>query len=170
MPYTTRDEVREILARVEQGPSDIPEDTAASLPDGVIDDSIEQAESEINARLGVRYQVPFTDPAPKSVRDLATDIAAYLSDLTYRETRDYESELNPVYLRYKRAMQLLADIAKGAATLPENPPGSGGDSGGISVAGTYGGELVFNECDFQTGSGLLGSQNWPGMDPRAYYG
>ena len=37
---------------------------------------VPQAEAEVDARLGVRYTVPFS-PAPEIVRDLAVDLAYY---------------------------------------------------------------------------------------------
>jgi phage gp36-like protein len=123
--YTTVDAVRDILSRAE---SSYPA-TAASLTDEQIGTAIESAQSLIDARLAVAYRVPFADPAPKLVVRIATGLAAFDADQTYREVRDYASELNPVYLRYKEAMLLLDQLQKGSAALPDYDPPEDDDGG-----------------------------------------
>lgn len=119
MPYTTKEEVREVLSRtVMSRPG-----TAGSLVDQTIDDAIAEAQSEIDSRLGISYTVPFDDAhVPAVIHTAATAIAAYRADLTFREVRDYSSELNPVYLRFRDAIDLLDRIAAGKATLPDYVP------------------------------------------------
>jgi phage gp36-like protein len=115
--YTTKDKVRLALAR------DLGEvqGTAASLEDPQIDDAIAEAQSRVDGRLGALYLVPFTDPAPALVQTITRDLAAFLADLTYREVRDYSSNLNPVYIRYQEALGLLKEIAEGKVSLPGAP-------------------------------------------------
>lgn len=117
MPYTTKQQVRLALAR------DLTEvqGTAASLEDPQIDDAIAEAASRIDGRLGSLYLVPFADPAPDLVQTIARDLAAFLADLTFREVRDYQSQLNPVYIRYQEALTLLKEIAEGKVSLPGAP-------------------------------------------------
>lgn len=122
-PYTTRDVVRAALARTE----DSYPGTAASLSDDEIDAAIIRAGGLIDSRLGIQYVVPFTQvPLPVIVVRIAVALAAFDADQTFREVRDYSSDLNPVYLRYTEAMKLLDQLAKGTATLPDyEPPDDG---------------------------------------------
>jgi phage gp36-like protein len=119
VPYTTKEKVREVLARTSVS---LP-GTAGSLSDATIEDAIAEAQSEIDSRLGILYTVPFVDPnVPALIQTMATAISAYRADLTFREVRDYSSELNPVYLRYRDAIELLDRIGAGKATLPGYVP------------------------------------------------
>jgi phage gp36-like protein len=121
--YTDRDAVRELLAR--DGGSVSPgQGTAASLPDETFDSAIVRASARVDSMLGAVYTVPFVAPpaTPVMVVDITEAIAAYDVDRTFREVRDYQSELNPVYLRYKEAMALLGQLQKGLATLPDYVP------------------------------------------------
>lgn len=122
MPYTTREAARGVLSRaVSTYPS-----TAASLTDEQVDTAIDSAQSVIDAKLSVSYVVPFPDVSiPKLVTRIATDLSAFDLDQTFREVRDYSSELNPIYLRYKEAMSLLDQLQKGTATLPDYQPPDG---------------------------------------------
>ena len=120
VPYTTKEAVRELLSRETASQPG----TAVSLPDATIDAAILAASNKIDSLLGAVYTVPFAAPpdTPAMVVDIAKALAAYDSDLTFREVRDYSSDLNPVYLRYKEAMDLLGQLQKGLATLPDYVP------------------------------------------------
>lgn len=132
--YTTADEVRLVLTRnLEQVKGN-----AAGLEDSAIEENIESACQRINGKLSMIYKVPFTEPVPKLVRDIARDIAAFLSDLTYREIRDYESNLNPVYLRYTEALKLLEQLSKGQLVVPGDPaPTEPSEQTGLDVVAIY---------------------------------
>lgn len=123
--YASPDYLQEILARS----WGVTGDTAASLHEEVLKNAIEEAEFEIDSRLRGRYTVPF-DPVPGLIKVIATAIAAYSADLTFREVRDYSSELNPVLLRYDRAKMMLKSLASGESDLPPDVPESGDASGG----------------------------------------
>lgn len=127
--YTTTDLVQQVLSRTwgETG------DTAADLSEEVLGRAISEAQAEIDARLRGVYVVPF-NPVPELIGIIATAIAAYSADLTYREIRDYNSDLNPVLLRYNRAKMLLGQLASGELDLPpEVPPADTGVGGGVIV-------------------------------------
>lgn len=145
--YASVDDVRAVLAR---NPGQVP-NTAASLDDAAITSHITSAEAQVNGRISGRYTVPFTDAdVPKLVADITRDIAAYLCDLTFRQGTDYESDRDPVVLRYQQAQQLLGQIATGAIDLPI-PDGDGGEGGGLLVArNRYSGNL-FGLSDFGLG-------------------
>lgn len=144
--YVQVEEVRAVLAR---DPAQAP-NTAASLDVAAITSHIASAQAQVDGRIAGRYTVPFSDAAvPKLVVDITRDIAAYLCDLTFRQGLDYESDRDPVVLRYQQAQQLLGQIATGAIDLPV--PGGGGESGGLLVArNRYSGDL-FGLGDFGLG-------------------
>lgn len=142
VPYATPLQVRSL---VERGLASRP-GTASSLSDDKVLEAINSAEQTIDSRLGLAFSVPF-DPVPPLVTDIALAIAAYQLDLTFREVKDYNSDLNPVLLRYRDAIALLQDIAKGIAALPgyeappdSNPPPNPNDGG--SVVGVINPTLV----------------------------
>lgn len=114
MPYTTPDAVKRVLRGSTQ---DTDGGTAAELDDGQIELEINNAQAQIDSVLANRYKVPF-NPVPVLVESLATDIAAYLSDLNYRKSREYESDNYPIIRRYNRARELLEWLRTGVATLP----------------------------------------------------
>lgn len=133
--YTSVDEVRLVLTR----DLDQTAGNAAGLKDETIREQINSAMQRINGKLALRYKVPFGDPVPTLIRDIARDIAAFLSDLTFREIRDYNSELNPVYLRYKDAVALLDSIAKGDTIVPGDPAPDQSDQSSMLVVDSYDG-------------------------------
>lgn len=144
--YCTRDEVVDVLTR---DAAEV-EGNAGSNDDESIDKAILDAESEINSRLALKYTVPFS-PVPTLVNSIAQDIAAYLCDLNFRENRDYASELSPIYLRYKRAQEMLGRLQTGEAIIPpeggdpEEPPDTGS---GTRVAAVYSRPGLISPCDF----------------------
>lgn len=95
--------------------------TAGSLSTEQIEEAIRTAGTKIDSRLGTLFVVPFA-PVPALIVEIATALAAYDIDLTFREIRDYASELHPVLLRYKEASELLNLLAAGKAILPDYEP------------------------------------------------
>lgn len=150
--YATVDDVRGVLARDPAAPAG----TAAELSDAEITTAITSAAAQVDSRLAGRYAVPFTDPVPQLVADITRDIAAYLADLTYRQGKDYETQMDPVVLRYQQAQALLAQLAAGQADLPVAPPvvESGGVMRGFQP---YTGRM-FSSGEF--GLGVDGSGRW----------
>jgi phage gp36-like protein len=144
--YAQVDEVRTVLAR---DPSQYA-NTAASLDDAAITGHIASAQAQVDGRLSGRYTVPFpADAVPQLVVDITRDIAAYLADLTYRQGLDYETDRDPVVLRYQQAMQMLGQIAAGQIDLPVEPGTS--ETGGLLTArNRYNGDL-FGLSDFGLG-------------------
>lgn len=141
--YTTREAVRLVLAR----DLDKVSGTAASLTDEAVDNSIAESTATVNTRLGARYTVPFADPVPATVSTLTRDLAAWLCYLLFREVRDLNTELDPVYLRYKGSTQLLMDLQNGKAVLPDLPGGDPTESGTAVIAINETCDLI-NEWDF----------------------
>lgn len=109
--YLTVTDLRDLLA----GSEDLP-GTAASLSDADLTSAIEQAQAEVDARFGVRYDTPFANP-PQLVVDITGDIAAYRATLLARRGEQVQPN-EAVALRYQQAEQMLAAAAKGQLVLP----------------------------------------------------
>lgn len=140
--YATRPQVKEILRRT-AGSVD---GNASSISDEAMDESIQDASSEIDAKLATRYVTPF-DPVPELVERICVAIAAYLADLTFRENRDLETEFNPNYLRYQRAQEMLTGLMTGNLVIP--PEGVEPDPGmGTRVAASFTRGSLITSCDF----------------------
>lgn len=119
--------------------------TAGVLLDvDIIEYQIEAAQAEVDGRLAGRYKVPFDAPVPALAKALTIDVAAYLSTLTYRQSKDFSVD-DPVRLRYQRALDMLKDIAAGNIDLPVVTDPGGGDTpapvGTPSVHNPYEGDL-----------------------------
>lgn len=145
VPYTTANLVRNLISRETASRPG----TGASIDDAQINEAISAAQQKIDSVLGVVYPVPFVGEIPPLIVDAATAIAALEVDLTFRETRDYQTELNPVVLRAKRYEDLLVQIRKGDAIIPGyTPPGEAPDnpSDGGSVVGVENPCLVDLSC------------------------
>lgn len=127
MAYSTAAEVRLILVGVNSSPATDYDLTANQLSDAQVEAEIANADSQIDAMIGGRYTVPFEVPVPPLIHNLSIDIAAYLSDLRFRGAKEYANELNPFYLRYQRALQLLNSVAMGDLDIP------GGTDNGTDV-------------------------------------
>lgn len=116
-PYAKREDVQETLQVLPS--SDTGNASLVSVER--IDMELEGATAEIDARLSTQYVVPF-DPVPELIRWICEALAAHRADLTFRETRDLQSDMNPVYMRYLQAMQHLDRLASGEMVIP--PPGN----------------------------------------------
>jgi phage gp36-like protein len=86
--------------------------------------AIASASSEIDGYCQSRYPVPF-DPVPPFIKKLAVDITLY--NLFARRGYDEDSADRSILDRYKNAVRVLENIAKGVVTLgqPTPPPATG---------------------------------------------
>lgn len=91
--------------------------TAASMDDPELQVAIDNAQAEVDARLSVRYRVPF-DPVPALVLTIVTGKAIYLANLQYRGSKDLAA-FDPVVLRHAQVEKLLTEIVAGRAGLIE---------------------------------------------------
>jgi phage gp36-like protein len=85
-----------------------------------VQQDIDDADMQIDMALTRRYETPFADPIPGAIKFISLNIAAYLCDLRYRGSREYESERYPFPLRYDRARRLLDDLGSGRRLLNES--------------------------------------------------
>lgn len=141
MPYTDPETVRTILAP--DGSTGL--GSAASMSDSAIQQAIDEATSEIDGTLSVRYPVPFGDEdgetVPALVATIARDNAAYLATLTYRQGAPLPTG-HPILLRYARSSLMLANIAKGIISLNVEPdPPMESSAGEATVINPYTGNL-----------------------------
>lgn len=140
--YATKSQVKEVLRR--DGNS--VDGNASSIPDAALDQHIEDASSEIDAKLAGQYTTPF-DPVPELIERICVAIAAYLAYLTFLENRDLQSEFDPNYLRYRRAQEMLTGLMTGSMVIP--PVGEVPEPGtGTRVVSTLTRGSLITSCDF----------------------
>jgi phage gp36-like protein len=108
--------------------------TAGSMADSQLQESIDNAQAEIDARLRGRYTVPFA-AVPLLIHTITVEIAAYHAKRRYRQSKPLNPE-DPAVLGYQWAQNLLKQIANGDADLDDGtgtgasePAGSGGGLG-----------------------------------------
>jgi phage gp36-like protein len=85
-----------------------------------VQQDIDDADTQIDMALTRRYDTPFVDPIPSAIKFISLNIAAYLCDMRFRGSREYESERYPFPLRYDRARRLLDDLGSGRRLLNES--------------------------------------------------
>lgn len=110
--YTTVEDVRDIL----RGDGDSDKGTAADLNNAQIDSEIAGAKEQVDSTLRNKYTVPFII-VPVLIQHITRDIAAYLCDLNYRKSREYESDNYPIIRRHDRARELLDWLRTGVISL-----------------------------------------------------
>ena len=149
MSYVTPDDVREVL----NSSGSTTDGTAASLSDQVLQNHIDEAQSQVDGILRGTYDVPL-DPVPKLISSITAVVAAYIADLDYRKNKPYTSQQSPILLRYQRASTLLTQVGNGSITLDVDPT-QAEDSNGEALNPMYPGDL-FTLRDFNLGFGLRG--------------
>jgi len=114
MAYSTKEDILEQISEAEL--VRLSDDAGAGQVDeAVVARSIADADAEIEAYLGERYQLPLS-PVPALVRKLSVDIALY--NLYSRRLAPPEARER----RYQEAKALLREAARGLATLGEGAP------------------------------------------------
>jgi phage gp36-like protein len=89
--------------------------------DGVLNQALEDADSQIDTYLAARYSLPLTD-IPTILKKVACDIARYnlYGNVMPDEVKD----------RYDRAVAWLKSVAKGEAVLVTDDPADSPDAAG----------------------------------------
>ena len=95
---------------------------AGSVDSGVVTRAVADADAEIDAYCGTRYEVPF-DPVPALVRKLSVDIAIYNLYARRKGVPDDRQK------RYDNAVRFLRDVSMGKATLGSDAPADDSDTG-----------------------------------------
>jgi phage gp36-like protein len=149
--YCDLDDIRDVLTRDAAVSAEL-QNNGSTLDEENLAAARLDAQSEIDARLATKYTVPFA-PVPTLIMMITVNIAAWLADLNFRENRDMETELNPIYQRYQRAQALLGQLSTGEAIIP--PDGSDPETpdpgSGIRVAAAYSRPPLISWCDFDLG-------------------
>lgn len=114
MSYTDPNSLRLLLTRDPTAP----EGTAAELADVTLQIAIDTACAYIDASLANRYAVPFPDPPPALIVQLALAMAAYHADTMHRQSVDIGND-DPVLRRHNWAVGVLNAIAEGVLDLPD---------------------------------------------------
>lgn len=154
--YTTPGAVRNVLAPDGDPGGDL--GTAASLGDEQIQEAINDAASEIDAKLAPRFSVPFAGAVPVVIAKLNADIAAYLATLTH-SGHEPLADTHPIRLRYARARDTLTALAKGEGKLL-GEDGEIASSAEAFVANPHEGDL-FSLEDFGLGTANDLGRRWP---------
>jgi phage gp36-like protein len=126
--YCSVTDVRNALA---QG-DDSGTNTAADMPDTIIEDAINEAGSVIDSYVGGPYAD--TDFVPGVITYWCRDMAAYLSTLTWRKSKDLTAQ-DPVVLRQAYVTQMLQDIRDDKLAIPSPGNGLGSGNGGPPQTG-----------------------------------
>lgn len=159
--YCDLDDIRDVLTR-DAAASGEDANNGSTLDEENLAAARSDAQDEIDAKLALRYTVPFA-PVPDLIKRITIAIAAYLADLNYRENRDMQTELNPVLQRYNRAIALLGQLSTGEAIIPpdgsdpDNPPDTGS---GIRVAAAYSRPGLVDACDFDIAPRVTSPYYW----------
>lgn len=170
MAYSTVDQVKEILQGFVEttGEYDI---TPAQLSVPQIESAIANADAEIDLVLRRKYKLPLLTPYPQIVVSLSKDIAAALSDMTFRGSREYASESNPFRLRYQRARRILQGIADGTYAVYDDEDEV--VSGNAIVLNPYPGDVLLTEHVFPSGGPRFGrgdaAEYGEVIEPIPYY-
>lgn len=107
MPYTTEDSVRDASKLTD----------LEDVPVGALDGFIAKAQARIDAKLGLRYNVPFSDPVPPIIASIAQDLAAGFAIEKYYSDRPEKTEPYLAETLIKRAMHDLNEILDGTMFL-----------------------------------------------------
>lgn len=111
--YCTIDDLRsqssnEVLIRCTD------DEGTGEIDQAIIDEKINDAQMEIDSYCRAQYPVPF-DPVPGLIRKLTVDITLY--NLISRRGLDEDSPDVILVKRYRDAVKLLENLAKGIVTI-----------------------------------------------------
>lgn len=129
-----------------------PDYTPAMLDDAQIEWAISDADSQIDSILRSIYMVPLPDPLPDIIVTLSTNMAAVLSDIMWRGSREYANELAPPRIMWDRCTRILTNIGRGSVQLynvGEGPEKVGNES---VVINPYAGDVLLDRDVYPHGN------------------
>ena len=144
--YVTPTELRQILSPDADPTADT--SSASSMSDAELQEAIDEAQTEVDAKLAARYTVPFSS-IPPIVEKLTRDIAAWLATLVFRRGDPIDPN-DPVQLRYNRAQANLLSIQSGKTELTTTTGPVSEDTAVPEVVNQFDGDL-FTPDDFALG-------------------
>lgn len=142
--------------------------TAADMDDATIQDSVNEASSQVDAYVGGTYDLTTTPPdfIPPYIKYWTRDIAAFLAASVFRKSKDWTT-LDPLYIRWQDTLTVLNAVNAGLMGII-GPGNQGVLTDNASVVNWTPIQL-FTPCDFDLwGKGYTG----PGVavyNPPVYY-
>ena len=101
--------------------------SAEDIDTDAVDEAIAEADSEINAHIGARYDLPLSSPYPELVVGLSRRIARYRlwsrqpSEMPAAVAKDYEAALATLKMLGSGAASLGLDTAGSAVAVGDSP-------------------------------------------------
>lgn len=146
MPYATPQDLIDRLGTREA--TAISDRNATGLPDtAVLTVALDEAESEVNSYVGRRYLLPLTSSTTGQPADVPSVLKRMTIDIArYRQTGTEIMETESIRTRYKDAVRMLEQIAKGEIKLGDlvlAGAGSPAALGGATAART--GDKTFGD-------------------------
>lgn len=111
------------------------DDDAGMVDSDVVTRAIADADAEIDAYCGTRYDTPFS-PAPVMIRKISVDISIYNLFVRRRGVPEDRQK------RYDNAIKFLTNVSKGLISLGADAPSTDDDSG--PEATTVKGDRIFS--------------------------
>jgi hypothetical protein len=125
--YATVGDLRNVMSGTDSGTG-----TAAMLTDAQLTLALQSASSRVSVFAGNVYDGSSSAAAPPDIfHDLALDLAAFWAFKTYLKHKEIGPQ-HPVFIAYKDASQILADVRDGRLRLdPAVAPGIGAETGTV---------------------------------------
>jgi phage gp36-like protein len=143
MSYCTQSDLEEQISENEL--IQLTDDAGAGAVDAtVVSRAIADADAEIDAYAGARYDVPFAS-TPAIIRKISVDIAVYNLFARRRGAPDDRKD------RYKNSIRFLEDLSRGLISIGASAPAASDDSG--PEATTDKSDRVFTRGKISDGSG-----------------
>lgn len=121
MPYCTQSDLLEQISEDEL--IQLTDDAGTgSVDTTVVDRAIADADAEIDAYAGARYDTPFAT-TPDIIRKISVDISVYNLFARRRGAPEDRKE------RYKNALRFLENLSKGLVSLGVSTPAASEDAG-----------------------------------------
>jgi phage gp36-like protein len=126
--YATPQMVRDALRVPDAAPADV-----VRIPVDALDDVTDIVPHITESDATVAVYCSGKDIPQAALAGWSRDIAAYLLVLAWRGSADFQTQTDPVWLRYQHAMTILEDIASGKISPVSVDPDGPSDLGSGAV-------------------------------------
>jgi len=125
--YASVADLRNVMAGTDSGTG-----TADQLTDAQLTLALYAASNRVSIYAGNIYDSSVPEAVPPAIlHDLTLDLGAFWATKTYLKHKSIEAT-HPVYIAYRDAMSILADVRAGKVLLDPAPaPGIGSESGTV---------------------------------------
>ena len=175
--YASVTDLRNVMAATDSGTG-----TAGQLTDAQLQLALYAASNRVSVYGGNVWDSSTPEAVPPAIlHDLTLDLACFWAYKTYLKSKSIETT-HPVFIAYKDAMQVLADVRSGTILLdPAAAPGIGSETGTVinRIPRVFTGENSNTRLDPMTGTlepdVPLGQwapfgMDWPGAGGALYQG